>query len=144
MLGVLSSDTLAESVESFHEYAELSPADAFRTGVTAFNRQWAQDIPYIDVPDDAIEKAIVYRWWGERYNSLDANEPGYVYQYPTTIEGVNLYQNSVALTQPMHLQDTKWIRNPYLGYGQILNIGELSGSSAFLDSPGHTSWNNHY
>ena len=144
VVGVLSSDTLPESVESFHEYAELAPADAFRTGVTAFNRQWAQDIPYIDVPDPAVEKAIVYRWWGERYNSLDANEPGYVYQYPTTIEGVNLYQNAVALTQPMHLQDTKWIRNPYLGYGQILNIGELSGASAFLDSPGHTSWNNHY
>ncbi len=144
VLGVLSSDTLPESVESFHEYAALTPAEAFRTGVTEFNRQWAQDIPYIDVPDEAIEKAIVYRWWGERYNSLDANEPGYVYQYPTTIEGVNLYQNSVALTQPMHLQDTKWIRNPYLGYGQILNIGELSGASAFLDSPGHTSWNNHY
>src|SRR5690606_23121401 len=144
VVGVLSSDTLPESVESFHEYAELAPADAFRTGVTAFNRPWAQDIPYIDVPDPAVEKAIVYRWWGERYNSLDANEPGYVYQYPTTIEGVNLYQNAVALTQPMHLQDTKWIRNPYLGYGQILNIGELSGASAFLDSPGHTSWNNHY
>ncbi|MFC7650170.1 hypothetical protein ACFQX6_64915 [Streptosporangium lutulentum] len=57
---------------------------------------------------------------------------------------MNLYQNSVALTQPMHLQDTKWLRTPYLPYGQILNIGELSGSSAFLDSPGHTSWNNHY
>ncbi|BCB91106.1 hypothetical protein Psuf_084190 [Phytohabitans suffuscus] len=57
---------------------------------------------------------------------------------------MNLYQNAVALTQPMHLQDTKWLRTPYLPYGQILNIGELSGSSAFLDSPGHTSWNNHY
>ena len=57
---------------------------------------------------------------------------------------MNLYQNAVALTQPMHLQDTKWLRTPYLRYGQILNIGELSGSSAFLDSPGHTSWNNHY
>lgn len=144
VVGVLGSDALPQSFEQFDEYAAMAPAEAFRDGVTAFNRQWAQDIPYIDVPSDAIEKAIVYRWWGERYNSLDTNEPGYVYQYPTTIEGVNLYQNSVALTQPMHLQDTKWIRNPYLGYGQILNIGELSGSSAFLDSPGHTSWNNHY
>ena len=56
----------------------------------------------------------MYRWWGERYNVLDTNEPGYVYQYPTTVEGSNLYQNAVALTQPMHLQDTKWIRTPYL------------------------------
>ncbi len=144
VVGVLYSDALPDSRASFYEYAELAPAEATRTAITEFNRRWAADIPYIDVPSPAVEKAIVYRWWGERYNSLDANEPGYVYQYPTTIEGVNLYQNAVALTQPMHLQDTKWIRNPYLAYGQILNIGELSGSSAFLDSPGHTSWNNHY
>jgi len=144
VVGVLYTDTLPDSRDAFYDYAEMTPAAAFQTAVTAFNRRWASDIPYIDVPDPAIEKAIVYRWWGERYNSLDANEPGYVYQYPVTIEGVNLYQNSIVLTQPMHLQDTKWIRTPYLPYGQILNVGELSGSSAFLDSPGHTSWNNHY
>lgn len=144
VVGSLYSETLPDTATSFQKYADLRPKTAIRTGVTAFNRQWASDIPYIDVPDPAIQKAIVYRWWGERYNSIDANEPGYAYQYPTTVEGANLYQNSVALTQPMHLQDTKWLRTPYLPYGQIMNIGELSGSSAFLDSPGHTSWNNHY
>ncbi|WP_278235718.1 discoidin domain-containing protein [Isoptericola sp. AK164] len=144
VVGALYSASMPDTRPSLEDYAVLEPAEAFRQGVTEFNRRWAQDIPYIDVPSDPIEKAIVYRWWGERYNVLDTNEPGYVYQYPTTVEGSNLYQNSVALTQPMHLQDTKWIRNPYLGYGQVLNIGELSGSSAFLDSPGHTSWNNHY
>jgi hypothetical protein len=144
VVGAVSSATLPKTVESYRQFAELSPAEAVRTGITDFNRRWAQDVPYINVPDPALEKAIVYRWWGERYNSLDANAPGHVYQYPTTIEGVHLYQNSVALTQPMHLQDTKWLRTPYLPYGQILNIGELSGSSALLDSPGHTSWNNHY
>ncbi|WP_205791338.1 discoidin domain-containing protein [Microbacterium sulfonylureivorans] len=144
VVGTLYSQGMPDGLEEMRTYAELTPADAFKKGVTDFNRRWAEDIPYIDVPDAAIEKAIVYRWWGERYNVLDTNESGYVYQYPTTIEGVNLYQNSVVLTQPMHLQDTKWIRTPYLPYGQILNVGELSGSSAFLDSPGHTSWNNHY
>ena len=144
VIGVLYTSGQQSGLDEYQAYAGLAPADAFRTGVTDFNRRWAQDIPFIDVPDPAIEKAIVYRWWGERYNSLDADAPGYAYQYPTTVEGSNLYQNSVVLTQPMHLQDTKWIRNPYLAYGQILNVGELSGASAFLDSPGHTSWNNHY
>ncbi|SBT42841.1 PxKF domain-containing protein [Micromonospora narathiwatensis] len=144
VVGAVSSATLPKTVEGYQEYAAMPPAQAVRTGITEFNRRWAQDVPYINVPDPALEKAIVYRWWGERYNSLDANAPGYAYQYPTTVEGSNLYQNAIALTQPMHLQDTKWLRTPYLPYGQILNIGELSGSSAFLDSPGHTSWNNHY
>ena len=142
--GAIHSASIPETVDELADYAGMSPADAVRTGITDFNRRWAKDVPYVDVPDPALEKAIVYRWWGERYNSLDANAPGYVYQYPTTVEGSNLYNNSVVLTQPMHLQDTKWLRTPYLPYGQILNVGELSGSSAFLDSPGHTSWNNHY
>ncbi|ROP34878.1 Ig-like domain-containing protein [Saccharothrix texasensis] len=144
VVGAVSSATLPETVERYREYAAMAPATAVRTGITDFNRRWAQDVPYIDVPDPAVEKAIVYRWWGERHNVLDADAAGHVYQYPTTVEGSHLYQNSIALTQPMHLQDTKWLRTPYLPYGQILNIGELSGSSAFLDSPGHTSWNNHY
>ncbi|MDW5326686.1 hypothetical protein [Plantactinospora sp. KLBMP9567] len=75
---------------------------------------------------------------GRALHQPGRQRPGPVYQYPTTIEGVNLYQNSVALTQPMYLQDTKRLRTPYLPYGQILNIGELSGSPAFLDSPGHS------
>ncbi|NUT51109.1 MAG: hypothetical protein HOV94_27965 [Saccharothrix sp.] len=144
VVGAVSSAGLPETAESYRQYAALAPRDAVRAGITDFNRRWAMDVPYIDVPDPALEKAIVYRWWGERHNVLDANAPGYAYQYPTTVEGSHLYQNSIALTQPMHLQDTKWLRTPYLPYGQILNIGELSGSSAFLDSPGHTSWNNHY
>jgi hypothetical protein len=144
VVAAVSSATLPETVKSYQQYAAMAPAEAVRTGITAFNRRWAQDVPYIDVPDPALEKAIVYRWWGERYNSIDPNAPGYVYQYPSTVEGSNLYANPIALTQPMHLQDTKWLRTPYLPYGEILNIGELSGSSAFLDSPGHTSWNNHY
>jgi len=144
VVGVLYTDDLPESKEAFYDFAAMDPDEAVSTGITEFHRRWSQDVPYIDVPSPAIEKAIVYRWWGERYNTLDTNSSGYVYQYPVTIEGVNLYQNSIVLTQPMHLQDTKWLRTPYLPYGQILNVGELSGSSAFLDSPGHTSWNNHY
>ena len=144
VVGAVYSDTLPDSAKSFRHYAKMKPQDAVRDAMTDFNRRWAEEVPYIDVPDPAVQKAIIYRWWGERFNTLDANSPGHVYQYPTTVEGSNLYQNSIALTQPMHLQDTKWLRTPYLPYGEILNIGELSGSSAFLDSPGHTSWNNHY
>lgn len=142
--GVLYGQGMPDSLEKFRDYAAMAPSEAFETATEVFNEAWADEVPYINVPDPAVEKAILYRWWGERYNTLDVNEPGYVYQYPSTQEGVNLYQNSIVLTQPMHLQDTKWLRTPYLPYGQIMNVGELSGSSAFLDSPGHTSWNNHY
>src|SRR5690606_32131838 len=110
VVGAVSSATMPETVDSYRQYAVMTPAEAVRAGITDFHRRWAEEVPYIDVPDPGLEKAIVYRWWGERYNSLDANAPGYVYQYPTTVEGANLYQNAIVLTQPMHLQDTKWLR----------------------------------
>ncbi|MFC7650171.1 hypothetical protein ACFQX6_64920 [Streptosporangium lutulentum] len=64
VVGAVSSASLPQTVKEYHDYAELTPAEAVRTGITAFNRRWAQDVPYINVPDPALEKAIVYRWWG--------------------------------------------------------------------------------
>ncbi|WP_449488157.1 hypothetical protein [Streptomyces purpurascens] len=36
--------------------AASSAATAFRRHVRAYNRWWAENVPYIDVPETAIEK----------------------------------------------------------------------------------------
>lgn len=140
-----TTEEIPESTEDYIRFSGLGNLDAIRTQKAEYNLYWAENLPYIDVPNKAVQKAVDYRWWSERFNSLDANIPGYDYQYPVTIEGVLGYNNAIALTQPMHLQDTKWLRSAYLPYGQLLSIGNSSQSSAFLDNPGNRSnWNNHY
>jgi len=140
-----TTEEIPASATDYVRFAGLSNLAAIRAQKAEYNLYWAQNLPYIDVPKKAIQKAIDYRWWSERFNSLDANIPGYDYQYPVTIEGVLGYNNAIALTQPMHLQDTKWLRSAYLPYGQLLSVGNSSQSSAFLDNPGNRSnWNNHY
>ena len=140
-----STKELPNSYTDYIRFAGYDNATALKTQKQEYNSWWNENIPYIDVPNKAIQKAIDYRWWLERFNVLDANIPGYDYQYPVTIEGVLGYNNAIALTQPMHLQDTKWMRSAYLPYGQILSVGNSSQSSAFLDNPGNRSnWNNHY
>lgn len=140
-----TTEEIPESAEDYVRFSELSNLEAIRAQKAEYNLYWAENLPYIDVPNDGVQKAIDYRWWSERFNMLDANIPGYDYQYPVTIEGVLGYNNAIALTQPMHLQDTKWMRNAYLPYGQLLSIGNSSQSSAFLDNPGNRgNWNNHY
>ncbi len=125
--------------------AEKSHADVIAQQKRRYNEYWHNYIPYIDVPSDAMKKAIDYHFWLLRYNTLDANIPGHDYQYPITMEGVLGYNNAIVLTQCMHLQDTKWQRKPYLPYGQLLSVGSCSGGSAFLDNPGNRrNWNNHY
>lgn len=140
-----TTEEIPESTEDYVRFSELSNLEAIRAQKAEYNLYWAENLPYVDVPNDAVQKAIDYRWWSERFNSLDANIPGYDYQYPVTIEGVLGYNNAIILTQPMHLQDTKWLRSAYLPYGQLLSAGNSSQSSAFLDNPGNrNNWNNHY
>ena len=140
-----TTEEIPGSTEQYLRFAGLGNLEAVRAQKAEYNLYWAENLPYIDVPKKAVQKAIDYRWWLERFNSLDANIPGYDYQYPVTIEGVLGYNNAIILTQPMHLQDTKWLRSPYLAYGQLLSAGNSSQSSAFLDNPGNrNNWNNHY
>ena len=140
-----TTEEIPESTEQYLRFAGLGNLEAVRAQKAEYNLYWAENLPYIDVPKKAVQKAIDYRWWLERFNSLDANIPGYDYQYPVTFEGVLGYNNAIILTQPMHLQDTKWLRSPYLAYGQLLSAGNSSQSSAFLDNPGNrNNWNNHY
>ena len=140
-----TTEEIPESTEQYLRFAGLGNLEAVRAQKAEYNLYWAENLPYIDVPKKAVQKAIDYRWWLERFNSLDANIPGYDYQYPVTIEGVLGYNNAIILTQPMHLQDTKWLRSSYLAYGQLLSAGNSSQSSAFLDNPGNrNNWNNHY
>ena len=140
-----TTEEIPESTEQYLRFVGLGNLEAVRAQKAEYNLYWAENLPYIDVPKKAVQKAIDYRWWLERFNSLDANIPGYDYQYTVTIEGVLGYNNAIILTQPMHLQDTKWLRSPYLAYGQLLSAGNSSQSSAFLDNPGNrNNWNNHY
>ena len=140
-----TTEEIPASTTDYIRLAGLINLEAIRAQKAEYNLYWAENVPYIDVPNKAVQKAIDYRWWLERFNSLDANIPGYDYQYPVTIEGVLGYNNAIVLTQSMHLQDTKWLRSPYLAYGQILSVGNSSQSSAFLDNPGNrNNWNNHY
>jgi len=141
----ITTKELPESTDDYLYYATASADEAFKTQVQTYNKWYADTIPYIDIPNKAVQKAIEYRWWLTQFNTFDASIPGYDFQYPDTMEGVLGYNNAIVLTQCMRLQDTKWMRSAYLPYGTLLNVGNASMSSAFLDNPGKiANWNNHY
>ncbi|ADI03933.1 putative secreted protein [Streptomyces bingchenggensis BCW-1] len=139
------TDEIPDSLTEYNAYAGYSNATAFATHVKAYNLWWAQNVPYIDVPEPAIKKSIYYRWWLMRFNSLDANIPGQTFQFPSSTEGVLGYNNAIALTQPMHIDDLKYLRNPMYAYGDWLNVGQVSKGGRFLDNPGDPeNWSNSY
>nr|MDT0660651.1 discoidin domain-containing protein [Micromonospora sp. DSM 115978] len=136
---------IPESLSEYNTYRGYSAATAFATHVRDYNRWWAENIPYIDVPDPAIKKNIYYRWWLMRFNYLDVDIPGQDFQFPTSIEGVTGYNNAIVLTQPMHIDDLKYLRKPEYSYGPWLSIGQSSRNARFMDNPGDPeNWSNSY
>ncbi|MFJ7996195.1 discoidin domain-containing protein [Streptomyces sp. NPDC096310] len=139
------TDEIPASLTEYNAYAGYSNATAFATHVRAYNLWWARNVPYIDVPEPAIKKNIYYRWWLMRFNNLDADIPGQTFQFPTSTEGVLGYNNAIALTQPMHIDDLKYLRDPSYAYGDWLSVGQVSKGGRFLDNPGDPeNWSNSY
>ncbi|MEU4832008.1 discoidin domain-containing protein [Streptosporangium sp. NPDC023615] len=139
------TDEIPESLSEYNAYKGYTGATAFATHVRAYNLWWARNIPYFDAPEPAIKKNYYYRWWLMRFNSLDANLPGQTYQFPISIEGVLSYNNAIALTQPMHIDDLKYLRTPLYAYGDWLSVGQTSRGGRFMDNPGDPdNWSNSY
>jgi hypothetical protein len=143
-MGFIANE-IPESTTEYNTYKAYTPATAFATHVRDYNRWWAVNIPYLDVPEPAIKKEIYYRWWLMRFNYLDANIPGQDFQFPTSVEGALGYNNAIALTQPMHIDDLKYLRNPAWSYGDWLSVGQVSKNGRFMDNPGDPeNWSNSY
>ncbi|MBE1591559.1 hypothetical protein ACFPOI_13540 [Nonomuraea angiospora] len=144
VMGFVTNEIPASRTD-YDAYAGYTPATAFATHVRAYNKWWADNIPYIDVPEPGIKKNIYYRWWLMRFNHLDADIPGQTFQFPTSVEGALGYNNAIALTQPMHIDDLKYLRNPIYSYGDWLSVGQISKNGRFLDNPGDPeNWSNSY
>ncbi|WP_433003555.1 discoidin domain-containing protein [Kribbella sp. CA-294648] len=143
-LGFITKE-IPESQSEYTAYRGQTPSAAFSTHVREYNKWWADNVPYMDVPVAAIKKNIYYRWWLMRYNHLDADIPGQTFQFPTSMEGVLGYNNAIVLTQPMHIDDLKYLRNPTWSYGPWLSVGQVSRNGRFMDNPGDPeNWSNSY
>ncbi|WP_165358470.1 Ig-like domain-containing protein [Haloactinopolyspora alba] len=139
------TEEIPESRTAYDTVRAAAPRDAYRDHVQEYNRWWAENLPYIDIPDDNIEKTLYYRWWLLRYNFLDANIPGQDYQFPTSMEGVLGYNNAIVLTIGMFVDDLKYLRNPIYSYGPWVSAGETSRNTKYTDNPGDPeNWSNSY
>jgi hypothetical protein len=139
------AEEIPQARTGYDAYRALSPDEAFARHVRAYNRWWADNVPYIDVPEPGIKKYIYYRWWLMRFNFLDADIPGNDFQFPTSIEGVLGYNNAIALTVPMFIDDLKYLRDPLYSYGPWVSTGESSRGGRFIDNPGDPeNWSNSY
>jgi hypothetical protein len=144
VMGFVTNE-IPESLAEYNTYKGFSAATAHSTHVREYNRWWAQNVPYLDVPEPAIKKNLYYRWWLMRFNYLDVDIPGQDYQFPIPVEGALGYNNAIVLTQPMHIDDLKYLRNPVWSYGPWVSAGQVSRGARYVDNPGDpANWSNSY
>jgi len=142
-LGAIAREIQASGPE-YERYRDYDPETALATQLDEYNSWWVDNVPYIDVPDENIKKMSYYRTFLNRFNYFDANIPGNDFQFPVSVEGALGYNNAIQLTQPMHMQDLKYFRDPVYSYGNWVSSGETSKCDAFIDNPGSHSWGNTY
>jgi hypothetical protein len=143
-LGFTAKEIPASAAE-YTAFRDLAPAAAYKKHVTAYNRWWAENVPYLDTPENNIDKTLFYRWWLMRFNFLDADIPGNDYQFPTAMEGVLGYNNAIVLTTGMFVDDLKYFRDPAYSYGSWVSAGEVAKSTKYIDNPGDpANWSNSY
>ncbi|BBH70584.1 carbohydrate-binding protein [Actinoplanes sp. OR16] len=143
-LGFIAEENPAATAE-YVKVRDSAPAAAYRAHVTAYNEWWADNVPYLDTPENNIDKTLFYRWWLMRFNFLDADIPGNDYQFPTAMEGVLGYNNAIVLTTGMFVDDLKYFRDPSYSYGSWVSAGEVAKSSKYVDNPGDpANWSNSY
>lgn len=142
-LGATTAE-LPDSNTEYERYRGYTADEALSAHLAEYNQWWADNVPYVDLPDENVKKMSYYRTFLSRFNLVDANIPGNDYQFPVSLEGVLGYNNAIQLTQGMHLQDLKYFRDPIYAYGIVLSSGETSRCAAFTDNPGSHSWGNTY
>jgi len=135
VMGVMTEE-IPESFKEYEAYKNYDFDTAFATHVEVYNQWWADNIPYIDVPNEYVKKVIYYRWWATRFNMFDGNIPGNDWQFPAQFEGVTGYNNVITVSVPWLLQDLKYLRTPLYAYGTWAAQGEVSGEMNYQNNPG--------
>ncbi|HIZ83979.1 MAG TPA: dockerin type I repeat-containing protein [Firmicutes bacterium] len=121
------------ALAEYETYAALDGQAAFARHVQAYNAWWGDNIPYMEVPDPAIQKMIAYRWWITRFNMADAST--YNYPFPTAMEGVFGYNNAIVNAIPWQLDEMRYLRSPLNSYGTWADAIFAASGGIYWDNP---------
>jgi hypothetical protein len=109
----------------------------------AYNRWFADNVPYFDASDQGFKKMWYYRWWVVRFSMQEANTPdlrGYSFY-----EGKLGFDNVISFAVPVQLKELTYLRDPVYGLDQAGNsYRNLAPNGAVVDPPGSPYWHETY
>ncbi len=117
--------------------------DAHLEQARAYNRWFADNVPYFDAPDPAFKKMWYYRWWIVRFHLVEMNTPdlrGFAFY-----EGKLGFDNPIGFAVPAQLKELTYLRDPAYGLSQAENsYRNRAANGAVVDPPGSPYWGETY
>ena len=98
-MGMIASE-IPDSTTEYERYKAYDADTALTTQKSEYNQFWADNVPYVDIPDENVKKISYYRTWENRFNEFDGNIPGNDYQFPVDLEGALGYNNQISPDGP--------------------------------------------
>jgi hypothetical protein len=88
--------------------------------------------PRLRCDDPYIEKYLDYRWYGLRLNAVDYGRPPL--RHPCVFEGVNpgWFRHAISYSAPVLARDARWLHDPALARGCVLNFLESQEPDGFI------------
>jgi hypothetical protein len=88
--------------------------------------------PEFHCSDPYIEKYFDYRWYGLRLNAIDLGRPPL--RHPCVFEGINpgWFRHAISYSSQVLPRDLRWLHDPRLAQGCILNFLECQRADGFI------------
>lgn len=85
-------------------------------------RGYFEDVPSLEVAEPHLQTYWWYRWYGLRLNTISHTSG--LAQHPFVAEGIGYFRNHISYSAQCHVLECRWLPNPELATGSILNFVE--------------------
>lgn len=109
-----------EAAEALHAVLD-GPDDPIALSEADWKRYF-DGLPRLTISDPYIQKYYWYRWYGLRLMTIRGARHNY--PYPAVCEGIDYFHVPISYSAQCHMRETRWMRDPALAHGCLLNFGE--------------------
>lgn len=93
-------------------------------------KKWAdyfEQLPEFNCSDPVLTNYYWYRWYGLRLFTIQGgHEPNY--PHSAVCEGISYFRVPITYSAQCHMLETRWMKNPEIAYGSLLNFIELQNA----------------
>ena len=101
-------------------------------------REYFDQVPRFKSSDPYLEASYYYRWYGLRLNAVSRRLGNY--RHPAVMEGIGYFRVPISYSAQCHMLETRWLRDPALAQGSLLNFIDNQRDDGSLPNHIHVNY----